>query len=127
MEIFLLIFITRESNNYPDSNEVDDFDPFSSEMESTMSQVVNINTHMSSEDEEGIFSFINGDTDPMIKKKQNFHFQLKPNFTEVVNLISTQQEVDEFSKLIDCFVSGIDKKYQGEQNILRIVHIYPVI
>ena len=54
--------------NYPDSSEIDDFDPFSSDMDATMSQVVDINTQMSSEDEDGIFSFINDDTDPTIKK-----------------------------------------------------------
>ena len=45
---------------------MDDFDPFSSEMDATMSQVVDINTQISSEDEDGIFSFINDDTDPTI-------------------------------------------------------------
>ena len=48
-------------------------------------------------------------------KKQNFYAQLKPNFTEVVNWISTQQEVDQFSKLMDSFVSDIKKKYKDEQ------------
>ena len=55
-------------DNYPDSSEMDDFDPFSSEMDSTMSQVVDINTQMSSEDEDGVFSFMNDDTNPTIKK-----------------------------------------------------------
>ena len=85
---------------------MDDFDPFSSDMDATMSQVVNINTQMSSEDEDGIFLFIDEDTDPTFKK-QNFYAQLKPNFTEAVNWISTQQEVHEFAKLMDSFVSDI--------------------
>ena len=94
---------------------MDDFDPFSSEMDATMSQVVDINTQMSSEDEDGIFSFINDEIDPVSSMKQNFYAQLKPNFTEVVNWITTQQEVDEFSRLMDSFVSSIQKKYQEEQ------------
>ena len=53
-------------NNYPDSHDMDDFDPFSSEMDATMSQVVDINTQMSSEDEDGIFSFINDEIDPVV-------------------------------------------------------------
>ena len=56
-------------NNYPDSHDMDDFDPFSSDLYATMSQVININTQMSSEDEDGMFSFINDDTDPTLKKK----------------------------------------------------------
>ena len=96
---------------------MDDFDPFSSDMDATMSQVINIKTQMSSEDEDGIFSFINEDTNPALKKKQNFYSQLKPNLTEAVNWISTQEEVDEFSKMMDSFVSGIKEKYQKEHNI----------
>ena len=56
-------------NNYPDPNEMDDFDPFNSEMDATMSQVVDINTQMPSNDEDGIFSLINDESDnvyPMI-------------------------------------------------------------
>ena len=104
-------------NNYPDSHDMDDFDPFSSDMDATMSQVVNINTQMTSEDEDGIFSFVNDDPDPNLKRKNNFYSQLKPNFTEVVNWISNQEEVDEFSKLMDSFVSGIKEKYEKEHNV----------
>ena len=50
---------------------MDDFDPFSSDLDATMSQV-NINIQMSSEDEDGIFSFINEDTDPTFKKNKIF-------------------------------------------------------
>ena len=47
-----------------------DFDPFNLDMDAIMSQVIDINTQMSSEDENnGIFSFVNDDldnTDPTV-------------------------------------------------------------
>ena len=64
-------------NNYPDSHDVDDFDPFSSDLDATMSQIININIQMSSEDEDGMFSFINEDTDPILRKKTKFLFAAK--------------------------------------------------
>ena len=79
----------------------------SSDMDATMSQVININTQMSSEDEDCIFSFMRTQIRHLKKKKRNFYSQLKPNFTEVVNWISTRQEVHEFYKLMDSFVSDI--------------------
>ena len=44
------------------------FEHISIDDNATMTQVIDINTQMSSEDEDGIFSFINDDTDPTIKK-----------------------------------------------------------
>ena len=41
--------------NYPDSNEVSDFDPFHSNLDGTMSQVTDVNTQMESDDEDNIF------------------------------------------------------------------------
>ena len=41
---------------------------------------------------------------------------MKSHFTEVVDWISTQQEVDKFSKMMDSFVSDIYKRYQEKQN-----------
>ena len=99
-----------------------DFDPFNSEMDATMSQVVDINTQMSSEDEDCIFLFVNDDldnSDPTLKKKkkkQNFQSQLKPNFIEAVHWISTQEEVDRLSRLMDSFVSKIKQKHNKKNN-----------
>ncbi len=46
--------------NYPDSNEVTDFDPFTSNLDTTMSQVTDINTIIEddNEDENIIFAFV---------------------------------------------------------------------
>lgn len=36
---------------------------------------------------------------------------MKPNFSEAVNWINTQDEVEEFAKLMDNFISSIKQKY----------------
>ena len=35
----------------------------------------------------------------------------------MVNWISNQEEVDEFSKMMDSFVSGIKEKYEKKNNV----------
>ena len=47
---------------------------------------------------------------------KSFYSQLHPNFKEAVNWINNQEEVDEFSKIMDKFVSDIKEKYQKENN-----------
>ena len=44
--------------NYPDSDEMEDFDPFHSNLDSTMSQITDINTQITSDDDEDIFDFV---------------------------------------------------------------------
>ena len=44
--------------NYPDSDEIEDFDPFHSNLDSTMSQITDINTQITSDDDEDIFYFV---------------------------------------------------------------------
>ena len=48
-----------------------------------------------------------------ILAKKSFYSQLHPNFKEAVNWINNQQEVDEFSKMLDKFISDIKVKYQS--------------
>ena len=48
--------------NYPSSNRVPDFDPFNSNFDGTMSQLTDINTQISEdedEEEDDVFAFIN--------------------------------------------------------------------
>ena len=47
-----------------------------------------------------------------MQKRKSFYAQLKLNFTEAVNWINTQNEVEEFAKIMDNFVSSIKEKYK---------------
>ena len=104
--------------NYPDSNQVSDFDPFNSNLDGTMSQVTDINTQYSeyeNDNENDIFAYVADNVRTSIvneQKTKSFYAQLKPNFTEAVNWITDQEEVDQFAKMLDSFVSDIKKKHQ---------------
>ena len=101
--------------NYPDSNRVPDFDPFNSNMDGTMSQLTDINTQLSEDDgdeENDVFAFVADNIKSSIendKKTKSYYSQLKSNFTEAVNWITCQEEVDEFAKMMDNFVSNIKR------------------
>ena len=118
--------------NYPNSNEVPDFDPFNSNFDGTLSQVTEIGTQMSSEDEdEGIVLQIvseNINTEvPNKNNRKSYYSQLKPNFNETVNWITCQEEVDNFKKTMDEFVSKIKMKYKNTNGIKKMTkHTYPV-
>ena len=43
---------------YPDSNQMEDFDPFHSNLDSTMSQITDINTQITSDDDDDFFDFV---------------------------------------------------------------------
>ena len=119
-EYSLLPHVVR-CTNYPDSNKVSDFDPFNSNLDGTMSQLTDINTELSDEenqDDGDVFAFVASNIQQTIKndaKTKSFYAQLKPNFSEAVNWISTQDEVEEFAKLMDSFVSSIKQKYNPVQ------------
>ena len=101
--------------NYPDSNRVPDFDPFNSNMDGTMSQLTDINTQLSEDDgeeENDVFAFVADNIKSSIendKKTKSYYSQLKSNFTGAVNWITCQEEVDEFAKMMDNFVSNIKR------------------
>ena len=78
-----------------------------------MSQVTDINTQLSDEDnenEDDVFAFVTENVNQSIhadKKKKSFYAQLKPNFSDAVNWINTQEEVGQLAKILDSFVSHI--------------------
>lgn len=101
--------------NYPDSNKVSDFDPYNSNFDGTTSQITEVGTQMSDEDDNNVLSFIqenvqNDITD--INESKTFYSQVKPNFMEAVNWITNQDEVTELKHLLDKFVSDIKSTYQ---------------
>ena len=105
-------------SNYPNSNEVSDFDPFNSNFDGTMSQVTDINTDIDGEDENNIFAFVSDNIQSTIertKTEKTFFSQLKPNFTEAVNWITCQEEVDDFAKIMDEFISNLKQKYCSDE------------
>ena len=81
-----------------------------------MSQLIDINTQLSdndAEEEDDIFVFVADKIKTSIekdKKNKSYFSQLKPNFAEAVNWIACREEVDEFAKMIDGFVSNIKRK-----------------
>ena len=81
-----------------------------------MSQVTDINTQLSDEDnenEDDVFAFVTENVNQSIhadKKNKSFYSQLKPNFSEAVNWINTQEEADQLAKILDSFVSHIKHK-----------------
>ena len=116
--------------NYPNSDEMEDFDRFHSNLDATLSQITDINTHFSSDDEDDIFDFVSDNVSvSSISSKKNkiFYSQLYPNFKDAVNWINNQEE-DEFSKMIDKFISDINVKYQSANDVTKNqVYIYQVI
>ena len=115
-EEFQLIHHAVKCTNYPDSNKVPDFDPFNSNFDGTMSQVTDINTQLSdadNENEDEIFAFVSENVQQSIrndKKNKSFYSQLKPNFSEAVNWINTQEEADKLAKCLDDFVSYVKNR-----------------
>ena len=88
--------------NYPESNKVIDFYPSVSNLDGTISQVTNINTQLSGDDngENSVFAFVAQNAKTSIEKNtkpQSFNAQLIPNFTGTINWITTRQDkVDKF-------------------------------
>ena len=63
-------------------------------------------------------------------KENSFFSQIKSNFTEAVNWIMSQDEVDAFATVINKFVSDLKEKYQTEgkdtnQNF-KVIHCVSV-
>ena len=89
--------------NYPDSKEVNDFDPFSSNVDGTLSEVTRIGTQMSTgkDNDDIVLQFVKGNSNADLdnSKEKPYYSQQKPNFTKTVNWISTQDEVDELKKI----------------------------
>ena len=94
--------------NYPDSNEVNDFDPFLSTLDSTLSQVTEIGTEMEDENDNAVLQFVSDNVTATItqtNKENSFFSQLKPNFSEAVNWITSQDDVDRMKRMFDNFIS----------------------
>ena len=54
--------------NYPNSNEVDDFDPFLSTLDSTLSQVTKIGTEMDEHNDNAILQFLSNNVTATISQ-----------------------------------------------------------
>ena len=78
--------------NYPDSNEVVDFDPFLSTLDSTLSQVTGIGTQMEEENDDAVLEFVSENFNATVTQNNadnSFYSQLKPNFSEAFNWITS--------------------------------------
>ena len=106
--------------NYPDSDKVADFDPYNSNLDGTTSQVTEIGTQLSDEDDDAITEFINANVTETINSnvsKKSYYSQLQPNFAEAVNWVTNQQDVDQLKHLLDKFISDIKSKYQEQHPV----------
>ena len=98
--------------NYPNSNKVDDFDPFLSTLDSTLSQVTEIGTQMEEENDDAVLEFVSQNVTATVTQQNtdnSFYSQLKPNFSEAVNWITSQEDVEKLKSLFDRFVSEMKK------------------
>ena len=92
--------------NDPDSDKVTDFDPYNSNLNGTTSQITEIGTQLSDEDDNAISEFINSNVNETINSdftKKSYYSQLQPNFVEAVNWITNQQDADKLKGLFDKF------------------------
>ena len=71
--------------NYPDSNKVSEFDPFNSNFDGTISQITDINTQLSDDEEENedkVFAFVTENVTQSIQKdlkNKSYYAQLQPH------------------------------------------------
>ena len=101
--------------NYPDSDKVNDFDPYNSNLDGTTSQITEIGTQLSDEDDDAIIELINANINETINSPDNrksYYSQLQPNFVEAVNWVTNQQDVDELKDMFDKFISDVKSRYQ---------------
>ena len=112
--------------NYPDSDKVTDFDPYNSNLDGTTSQVTEIGTQLSDEDDDAITEFINANVTETINSNvsmKSYYSQLQPNFVEAVNWVTNQQDADQLKQLFDKFISDVKSKYK-EQHPVSEEQIY---
>ena len=105
--------------NYPNSNNLDDFEPFLSTLDSTLSQVTEIGTQMEEENDDAVLEFVSQNVTATVtqqNKDNSFYSQLKPNFSEAVNWITSQEDVEKLKGLFDKFVSNM-KKVHSEKHL----------
>ena len=94
--------------NYPDSSEVHDFDPFLSTLDSTLSQVTEIGTELEEENDNAVLQFVSDNVTATITQnnyENSFFSQLKPNFSEAIIWITSQDDVERLKRLFDNFIS----------------------
>ena len=94
--------------NYPDSSEVDDLNTFLSTLDSTLSQVIEIGIELEEENYNAVLQFVSDNVTATITQnnyENSFFSQLKPNFSEAVNWITSQDDVERLKRLFDNFIS----------------------
>ena len=106
--------------NYPDLDKVTDFDPYNSNLDGTTSQITDIGTQLSDEDDDAVSEFINTNVDESInlgETQKTFYSQIQPNFVEAINWVTNQDDADKLRLLLDEFVSDVKAKYQNEHPV----------
>ena len=106
--------------NYSDSDKVMDFDPYNSNLDGSTSQITEIGTQLSDEDDDAVTDFINANVNETVNSngtKKSYYSQLQPNFVEAVNWVTNQQDADELKCLLDKFISDVKSKYQNEHPV----------
>ena len=103
--------------NYPDSDKVLDFDPYNSNFDGTTSQITEIGTELSDEDDNAVSDFINAHVKETMNcndTNKSYYSQIKPYFVEAVNWVTNQQDTDDLKSLLEKFVSNVKSNYQEE-------------
>ena len=101
--------------NYPNSDKVNNFDPYNSNLDGTTFQITEIGTQLSDEDANAVSEFINANVNETINSpdtKKSYYSQLQPNFVETINWVTNQQDVHELKGMFDKFISYVKSRYQ---------------
>lgn len=113
--------------NYPNSDEMSDFDPFMTHFDPTMSQVVETNNDLTQDENDDMFDFIE---ERMINheltvqnKKKTFYTKMLPHFREAVNWITDDTDTTLLECMFSEFVGKMKEKNQVNLNV-EPQHVY---
>ena len=113
--------------NYPNSDEMPDFDPFMNHLDPTMSQVCETNDDLDEEQDQNIFDFIE---DRMMNheltvqnNKKTFYGKMLPHFREAVNWMTDESDTTLLEQMFSEFLGKMKSKQQLNLNVEQ-QHVY---
>ena len=103
-----------ECYNYPDSDADFEFDPTTNilEVDPGLSLTTETTDFLTPPVENDLFSFVHDNlNDTSISHSQNYYDQMLPSFREAANMVNSDEDVQNFHKMIATFVGELKKKY----------------
>ena len=93
--------------NYPDSNEMNDFDSYGSMLDPSLTQITEGEDNLTAPDEEDLFLYIHQNMYNTISakvKKSSFYSQMLPSFRKVANWVKSVEDVESFHQAANGFI-----------------------